>query len=167
MTTVEMVIAILAVFVAACALGVSFQQLNMQRRHNRLSVKPVPSIETINLVQKVSISLRNIGPGPCFISGFKVVKDDKSFRSVFAALPKRPESVKWDRYTPAGDFVIAAGESALLVSYTNRWRSEESGPFLDEVKAALNGLVISFSYTDVYGSEFERAQFPALRTPPT
>ena len=156
----------IAAIIAVLALYVSLGQLRAQQTHNRLSVKPIPVVSTINLVQAVKISVRNIGAGPCFISNMQVARGVEVKKSVYDWMPRRPEDVKWDRYYPSADgTVIAPSEELILISYTNRWKNENSSSFLSDVKVALDGLAISFDYTDIYDSDFTRASFEPLSTP--
>ena len=65
----------LALFIAILALAISLWQGFEERRHNRLTVKPLLSFETISHNQTKSIRLSNNGLGPAIIKGFYVYLD--------------------------------------------------------------------------------------------
>lgn len=65
----------LALFIAILALAISLWQGFEERRHNRLTVKPLLNFETISHNQTKSIRLSNNGLGPAVIKGFYVYLD--------------------------------------------------------------------------------------------
>lgn len=72
---------IIAIFIALLALGVTLWQLSVQRKHNRMSVKPYLVFNRILLLEspQMTIELKNTGLGPAFIKDMTVYVDGVPF----------------------------------------------------------------------------------------
>lgn len=77
--TPEISIALGAAFVSLCALFVSISQLIIQRKHNKLSVKPFLSEDIYTISHSpFKFEVSNCGAGPAIIQGFSVtIGNDK------------------------------------------------------------------------------------------
>ena len=71
----EKIQSLIAILVAILALAISIWQGFEERKHNRLSVKPLLNFETVSHNQTKSIRLSNDGLGPAIIKGFYVYLD--------------------------------------------------------------------------------------------
>ena len=79
----------IAIFIATIALMISVWQDCEQRKHNRLSVRPLLSFETISYNNSQSIKLSNNGLGPALIQSFQIELDGKNYDAE-AGNPWRP-----------------------------------------------------------------------------
>jgi len=75
----ETVIAISSVAIAFCALGVSLWQMSVQRRHNRLTVRPLIHA-TRNSLSHIPFrwSISNVGAGPAIITKYRLTIGSQS-----------------------------------------------------------------------------------------
>ena len=69
----------LAVFLAIFAVVISIWQGYEQRRHNRLSVKPILTFDGITSNNRRMIRLSNDGLGPAIIKRFRIIEDGKIY----------------------------------------------------------------------------------------
>lgn len=75
MTKSEKIQSSLAIFIAMTALMISVWQGCEQRRHNRLSVRPLLDFQTVGHNNTQSIQLANNGLGPAIVQGFYIDVD--------------------------------------------------------------------------------------------
>ena len=67
-TVASATIAVAALFVSAVSLFVAYRTLRHQRRHNVLSVKPIPTVMAADHEDSLRVKLRNHGSGPLIVS---------------------------------------------------------------------------------------------------
>lgn len=69
----ETTIALSSVVIAFCALLVSLQQMAIQRKHNRLSVRPLLQSGRVSTTQfPFQWHIRNVGSGPAIVTKYRV-----------------------------------------------------------------------------------------------
>ncbi len=78
---VSIIIAIISILISLLALGITFWQLSVQRKHNKMSVKPYLVINRIlsDVSNKMTIELTNAGLGPAFIKDITVYLNNEPF----------------------------------------------------------------------------------------
>lgn len=132
--------AMLAFIVAVLALWA-------QRKHNRLSVRPLAAVTCNDLEDKIIVTLANNGTGPLIVSKLRVVRNgvvlgDALYRQI-------PDWMKFRWYVgPIDGRSIAVGKGIDLIIY-----DDPSVAFRDQVRNALADLVVQVHYTDIYNNE--------------
>ena len=146
---------IIAIFIALLALGVTLWQLSVQRKHNRMSVKPYLVFNRIvsGESHQMTIELTNAGLGPAFIKDMAVYIDDEPFNmSSTAPWPKILIRAGLNTTTVAGmtldKYAIIAGKTVDIVS------AETSNSHEDMVKC-IHRIDIKIRYESCYGDPFE------------
>jgi len=128
---------ILAFFVAAFALWA-------QRKHNRLSVRPLAAVTCNDLEGKIAVTLNNNGTGPLIIDTFRIFRRGEVVGdSLYTQLPDWM-TFRWYVGNVDGRS-IAVGKSIELLIY-----DDPSETFQEQVRSTLSGLEIRVTYRDIY-----------------
>jgi hypothetical protein len=147
--------AIAAAIIALFALGVSFWQLDLSRRHNKLSVTPHLRFDVTiqdNNVQK--IRLCNTGIGPAKITAYKIkggtdtfsFEDWQCLNKALSSAGLEPE--RYGGYVPDKGEFIAVGEQKELF----RVRDVTTEAYkASSVQEKIKQLVFEVQYRSVYG----------------
>jgi hypothetical protein len=154
-------IAMAAGLIAIASFFVAIRQNQLQRIHNKLSVKPLLTLyrkEFINV--PVEITLHNKGLGPAIIVCFELWVDDKKVTAksdniildaiTELGLPTKPGFIK-GHLLPI-DEVVNVGDEILLVSF-----NETAGDtnIYNQVMKQLPRLKFSIKYKSAYEDYFE------------
>lgn len=129
--------AILAFIVAVFA-------LRAQRKHNRLSVRPLASVTCNDVDDKIIVTLANNGTGPLLVKTLRVIRDGEVIGD---ALHKQfPTWMTFRWYVGAIDGrSIAVGKSIDLLIF-----DDPSVQFQEDVRSTLSNLDVQVSYSDIY-----------------
>jgi hypothetical protein len=162
------VIAICSVVVAVASLAVSAYVAWATRKHNRLSVQPVPGFRTTYSAKGTSgLLLINSGLGPARIIESKLTYDRvqfgpftesnvNKFRSYLKA--HDPQSVRPNATTLGGQFVLDTDYQQFLLRIGPCDRSE-----LAKFRQVIEGLKLEIWYESIYGGEGMTAVHPDPR----
>lgn len=149
------VTAVIALLVSFISLIVSVVALKHQRRHNILTVKPLPEITVADFEQSLRVKLRNNGSGPLVVKELRANNSINTYHTVVECLPELPGR-DWTNFSGAIDGrSLLPGSEIILVELT-----EDEGEILfssnrDLARRALSLVSVEIEYTDVYGSKFK------------
>lgn len=158
-------------FVALVALAASIISLRVQRRHNVLTLRPLPFVSLLNYEDKIAVILCNHGPGPLIVDRFKARRAGAAGWDLPTA-PAAPTEVSanlidfmptlrpggtWHTYSMSlrNGRTIPAGEEVAVVELRGRIGNKAFEADRDRVRQALAGLEIKLKYRDVYGNRME------------
>jgi hypothetical protein len=155
--------AIAGVFIAAFAFTISlvsvfftWRTLKHQRRHNRMSVLPIPYITVGDYEHTVYVKIRNTGTGPLIVKSLSVVGGQHPEGSLEENMPELQTGVDWtDHNGPSNGRSVAVGGEIVLLELSDPKLGETFKISRDLVRNALGELSLVLNYTDVYGSKFE------------
>ena len=147
--------ALLALVVSVAALFIAGWAAHLQRRHNRLSVRPIPEVTVLDLEEHVRVKLRNHGSGPLVIEGFEVAGYGGKHETLVDAMPNLPGR-DWTHFSGniGGRALLPGGEIVLL----ELLREDDEigfGRSRDLARKALALATLSVNYTDIYGGRFQ------------
>ena len=94
----NIILSISAIVIALASLIVTIWQGIITRKHNILSVKPLPDILTSNYENRLAVTLENNGTGPLIIKDFRAFIDDRSRSNIIDWMPKLPEGHYWSAW---------------------------------------------------------------------
>lgn len=147
MTSTEKIQSAIAIFVAFLALFISVWQGCEQRKHNRLSVKPLLGFDNISMNNAKSIRISNNGLGPAIITSFSIKDEEKILNAIdenpweyFLKARGIRDSISSMYYFSSGS-IIQSGETFTLL----QWRPTD--------QRVLN-LEIEIQYKSIYEEEF-------------
>ncbi len=160
----DTITAICALVVSILAVSFSIWSDWRQRRHERLSVKPVGVILREDYSAKLRILIGNRGLGPMLITKLEVTKDDGSqYDDLISAMPDLTKHsgvpiLSWkDYYT--GDIIMESvlkqGENMVLIWLEGNTGDTVYETFRESVRAELCKITGKLSYKDMYGDTEE------------
>lgn len=154
---VEIIVSILAVAVAGLSLWYTNKGLSDQRRHNRLTVKPIPFVACADYEDLIRVKVRNDGTGPMIVRDISARKPgcEPEFNDLVSYMPELPSGMAWSNFSSGYVRSIPVGSELILVELKLDHAQSAQAAFRDLCRASLSQLEISVEYTDVYGSKFE------------
>ena len=145
--------AVLSSITALIALGLSTYGIISQRKHNRLSVRPVAYFTIGNYENDIYVKLRNYGTGPLVV-GKLTVAAEREYPNLIDATVSKVGPLIWS------DFVeniegrtIPGGEAIVLLRYRPRLENRNDIDDREKLRAALSKVSIQVEYKDIYGKK--------------
>jgi hypothetical protein len=151
-TDPKLLIATLAFFVSFVSILIGVVSLWIQRKHNRLSVRPIGIIARSDFENRLAIRVKNAGIGPMIVKSIETSNNQGTKKEY--PLDWMPSDILWAGFrrgfkNPA----IMAGDSTVLLEYKLDPQDKDSARQRDEIRSVLKNLTIRIIYTDVYGKE--------------
>lgn len=145
--------AALAFLAALVAVSISYCALKHQRKHDALTVRPLPEVSYVDYETQLRVKLRNNGAGPLVITRL-VAGNGKEVRDqVRSLMPDLPAGLTWANFSGNVDGrSIAPGGSIVLLDFVGEDHDLVFTKARDSVRAALMPLTINVEYTDVYNT---------------
>lgn len=144
----ELVIALSAVLVSVISLFVGVSTLSTQRRHNKLSLRPIAHFSKGDYDDLIFISLKNNGVGPLIIDEFSVVNRGGVFKRLIDSFGCLAVEVVWDGFADNIDGrVLAPGDEFVLVkvSFDSSQRDLRA-----LIRSTLATTVLLLAYRSIY-----------------
>jgi hypothetical protein len=152
-----------AVVIAVAAVVLSGITLYWQRRHDRLTAKPLGTFEYLNTATKIGVKLWNNGSGPLIIKSVEISGTDNKFhawsKDFFKLLQgkfPRSKSKNIVRTELKGNAIIAGNSVTLIMC-----KIDPDDPYQKMEKEAIRLILNDFTqmritYADIYGNEFNQ-----------
>lgn len=151
------VAATLALFVSALAVYVSHVTLKHQRRHNVLSVRPIPIVTVADYEDSVRVKIRNHGSGPMVVKQVQVGDGASTKESLVEWMPDLPVGTVWANFVgPVTDRGLLPGSEIVLLQLDGEEEDEVFAQARNSVRDTLARLTVVVDYTDIYESKFNR-----------
>jgi hypothetical protein len=152
------VVAALALVVAGLSIYFTAMGLSLQRKHNRLSVRPIPFI-ALSQHDGIAIVLENHGLGPFKIDLFEIARSGVVLKNIVEILPENPPvgvtvtytTGMWARTLPTTEKIEIV---RVLITHV----SDESIDYLNQCRSNLEDTEIKIGYSDMYNDAFEQYQ---------
>lgn len=143
----------LAFLISCMSLWVSLATLRHQRRHDELSLRPLPEVTVADYETQLRVTLRNNGSGPMIVTKL-VAGDGSEVRDqILAWMPDLPDAMYWSNFAGRVDGrSILPGNSIVLLELTGNNQDAIFAQARDSVRAALRGLTVNVEYSDVYNT---------------
>jgi len=149
-------IALLAFVASIVSLYVSVSSLKYQRRHNVLSVSPIPEITVADYENSLRVKIRNNGSGPLTIIDFSVVSGQESKPSLIGWMGSLPLNRPWTHFAlDINGRTIMPGKSLPLLELTSLSEENNFSENRDLCRSWLKDLSCKVEYTNVYETKFE------------
>ena len=156
-TVASAILAALACFIAVISLLVSRKTLLHQQEHNRLSVRPIPSIVVGDYENRLFVKIVNNGVGPLLIKKIRTLGSSDPELALIFHMPALLPKVLWTNFVedtfgrtvlPGFDLVILDFDSCSSGSDDLYSLSR------DQVRTTLAKLSVELEFTDIYNSDF-------------
>ena len=158
-TEPTLLIAALALLVSVISIFTSFYGLWLQRKHNRLSVRPIGNIGTRDGVNLLSISVVNNGTGPMIIKSVEI-SNDQGIKKNYPIdwIPQEDQS-KISFWKDLEDVALSKGNGIELFNYSydlnnkNLVQLNANVELREKLRSILKDLTIRIKYKDIYGKD--------------
>jgi len=148
--------------IAGVAVGISFistllalWSVYLQRKHNQISIKPLPDIIFGDYTNEIKVALHNHGLGPMVLTKVEILKDGVVLDdNLISLMPEQPKGIDWDDFVELlKDRILAPGEEKMLVKLTGNPKNKTYGKFRDKVREELAPLSVKIYYKGIYDKE--------------
>ena len=156
-TVASVMVALAALVVSAVSLFVGRATLTHQRRHNVLSVRPIPEVTVADHEDSLRIKLRNHGSGPLIVTELCVSDGGRVEKALIDWMPDLPDDLLWGNFAaPINDRrSLLAGSEIILLELNGDAQNPTFATARDGVRAMLGRLTVTVRYTDIYESHFD------------
>ena len=150
----ELIVAFIAIIISFISVILTWWTILNQRKHNRLSVKPIPEI-ILSKIDGVFITLMNKGIGP--LSCIELITKDESGiikNHLYDFLPEGLSNNNASLFTDRWEFTIMPNESITLFSIILDDNNETHQKDKEAISETFSKLAIEIKYTSIYNETF-------------
>lgn len=152
-TVASAVIALAALIVSGVSLYIGLRALALQRKHNVLSVKPLPEVSKADFENLLIVKINNNGPGPLIIKSVAVKDGSHTKESLIEWMPSLPTGMFWETFTERlNDRSVPPGGEIIVLQLGGDQSDTAFQEVRDDCRVALSRLKVLVEYTDIYGS---------------
>lgn len=143
--------AALAFMTSLVSLGLSLSIFKHQRKHDELSLRPLPQVTVADYQHKLTVTLRNNGVGPMIVTRLVAGNGSEVRDQIMAWMPDLPDELAWTNFSGNVDRrSIAPGGSIVLLHLEGDDEDPEFAVWRDRTRAALKPLTVNVEYTNIY-----------------
>lgn len=152
-------IALGALVVSLVAVSVSVWSGLADRRHMKLSVRPVAAIPVADFENRLAVWVSNKGLGPMRIKKLTVADAHETVHSdLITFMPELPPNVAWTNFLGNADGAfIEAGKRLELLLLEGNLENQAFCDARDLIRGALATLTVRVEYEDLYGQSMPSA----------
>lgn len=122
--------------------------LYMQRKHNRLSVKPIAIISVGDYEHEIAVYLQNKGTGPLIIKDLSFTDGQTKEKALIDFFGSEFNDVAWTTFVADIDgWAILPGETKTLIKKNI---SKDEIFVLNKMRKILSKIEVNLKYQDVY-----------------
>lgn len=148
------VVAALALVVSIAAVIATVRSAKQQKKHNILTVKPIPEVTVADYEDSLRLKLRNHGSGPLLIKSLTAKSQDKSHNSLIDCMPNAAD-IHWTNF--AGNIngrALLPGAEIVSVELTASPSDIDFRTHRDLTRLALSHSEVIIEYSDIYSTKF-------------
>ncbi len=147
------IINLASVVLSIVAIAFTAISLGYQRRHDRLTFKPIPKLHFLESPISVKIVLENLGNGPLILKSTCFLYPDKKSIKLDELIKEINSNFKLF-YSAMGinmkAAVVLPGKDFIIIELKNNSKNVEMLLKFTELLKDLSKITISISYTDIY-----------------
>ncbi len=145
------------VVVGAIALLFAALTLQVQRKHNRLSVRPIAITKVGDFINRVAVYLQNKGTGPLIVNKLVFIDESgKEANAIIEHFRTRPgfEDIIWDTYVDdISGWAILPDDTLTLIELAGNPTDPVFISHRDKVREVLASVKVKLRYQDIYGKD--------------
>lgn len=146
--------AVIALLISLVAVLIAWKTAKQQRKHNTLSVRPIPEVTMADYENSLWVKLGNHGSGPLLIKSFSAVFQGNSCNSLIDCMPDL-NGRHWTNFSGAIDGrSLLPGKEIVLIELTAESEETNFSILRDLARLSLSDTEIFVLYSDIYESEF-------------
>jgi hypothetical protein len=148
--------AICALAVSVFATGLGVWSAVVQRKHMRLSVRPIATVQVADYDERVAVYLANNGLGPMLIKMLRVThKNGQKYDDIVSHMPE----VLWSNfYDNVDGTTLENGKRLDLLVLKGDPSDLDFQESRDKVRRSLKDLTVRLEYEDLYGKSMNPVQ---------
>lgn len=122
-----------------------------QRKHNKLSVKPIAIISVADYEERLAVNLQNQGNGPLIIEKLLIKNNDEEKSSIIDFFETGFEDVVWSTFTADIDgWSILPASHRTLIELIGNPSDKKFIAKRNRVRKVLANLKVEVQYQDIY-----------------
>jgi len=143
------------VVIGFVALVFTAMSLQIQRKHNRLSVKPIAIISIGDYENELAVYLQNRGTGPLIIKNlFFTDQSGRKEKALIDFFGSDFMDVLWSTFIADIDgWAILPGETKTLIKLNGDPSDENFAVVREKVRKVLATIQVELHYQDIYGND--------------
>jgi len=124
-----------------------------QKKHNELSVIPVPFIALADYEDLIRVKIRNDGLGPLFVEKIDIIEGEKlnEHENLVSYLPNPPSTLSWSNFSSGFVRSIRPGDELILIEMPFSDETKPHVNYREILRKKLSVLTIRVSFTCAYG----------------
>lgn len=132
--------------------------LRVQRKHNRLSVKPIAIISAADYENELAVYLQNKGTGPLIIKELSfIIQDGRKENALIDFFDSDFDNVSWSTFVKdINGWAILPNESKTLIKLNGYPEDEEFLLLRERVRRVLAPIQVELLYQDIYENDMAR-----------
>jgi hypothetical protein len=139
------------------SLWIAVNVLKTQRKHNVISLMPIPEITHGDFEDRIIVKILNNGAGPLLIKKFQVFHNEEFRGSVIEFMPDLYEGRNWNNFTHTfNNRTLRAGSELVIIELKEMDGEENFNISRDLVRGYLAPLIIKVEYSDIYGTKMPK-----------
>jgi hypothetical protein len=163
----EVVVSIASIIIAVAALLLTYVQIEQTNKHNRLSVSPNLSFNTLWDVNscedlKMHFELSSNGLGPAIVEDIEFCIRDTCFNGAIGLRNYISRIAHSENENPAEFYTSSASNVGLGMPLRSGYKIRflemddfTSYEIFKEIQVVLEDFILRVNYKDIYGTEFE------------
>lgn len=139
------------VAISLIALFVSLRSLQIQRTHNRKSVRPAGHVQLLDSLQGLHVRIVNKGCGPMLIKEFTAIRDEIINHNIVYHLPENIlDGFTHQIHTEPEGYWLVPGEELMLLSLQGDHTDQKFVNVRENVRSILSEIIVNLTFCDVY-----------------
>jgi hypothetical protein len=149
------IVAICALITSVFSVGLAVWTASLQRKHMRLSVKPIAAIPVADFEHRVGVFLKNCGLGPMLVLKFRVFDMSGNItEDLVSQMPCLENGILWSNFhIRINGSVIEQGKRLELLLLEGDINNNAFVVSRDRIRKRLSELIITVEYEDLYGQK--------------
>ncbi len=145
---------LLAILIGFLSIVLTFWTLWTNRKHHRLSVRPLADIDASDYEDRLAVTLTNRGSGPMVIKTFHAIRGKETKPNLIDWMPPLPKGIFWSNfYKNLEDAPLRPSDSILLIEFTLDLRDARQCEARDAIRRALAAIAVGVDYVDIYNAK--------------
>jgi hypothetical protein len=132
--------------------------LQVQRKHNKLSVKPIAIVSVADYENELAVRLQNKGTGPLIIKNLSFTDSSgKIEKSIIDFIDSSFKNVVWSTFVAdIGGWAILPNETKTLIELNGDSADKEFVRVRDKVGKVLAQIQVELLYQDIYENDMPK-----------
>ncbi|GAB3277347.1 hypothetical protein GCM10027297_13500 [Parahaliea aestuarii] len=152
----QTITAISAVVISLISLFVAIRTLSAQKKHNKLSVKPIAHFSKGDYENHIFVRLKNYGMGPLIITKFEISKDKSSFKRLIDSFNGAASKITWETFADDIEGRVLAPQKEFTLIQASFTSDQEN--IRQAIRQSLAKTTLTVGYRCIYEEDQPQVQ---------